>query len=293
MTPRNTLLFFLLHNFSSFHLSQCFTNNYSNANIFKEQLYQNNSNRKSSCTKHHAFLPLIDEVSHIYKEALTLYPFQTNCVTGGALALLGDAVAQSREENVPYDGKRAGAFVAFDISYRAAQTALFPIITEYCDGHLLGNVLSFVDERSLAVLEQTLANQLIVIPVFYYPLFFSLTGAVQGLTMEENIVRAKESIVSLLKRNWSFWIPVQYFQFGFVDEPLQIPFLCLAGLVWTCILSASAGSVRSFEEEEEAELIIGAQELQTQMDFSRNSGITKSDPKINVSSEKLKAGTKK
>jgi len=208
------------------------------------------------------------------------------------LALLGDAIAQSREENVPYDGKRAGAFVAFDISYRAAQTALFPIITEYCDGHLLGNVLSFVDERSLAVLEQTLANQLVVIPVFYYPLFFSLTGAVQGLTMEENIVRAKESIVSLLKRNWSFWIPVQYFQFGFVDEPLQIPFLCLAGLVWTCILSASAGSVRSFEEEE-PELITGTQELKTQMDFSRNSGVTKSDPKINVSSEKLKAGTKK
>ena len=75
------------------------------------------------------------------------------------------------------------------------------------------------------------------IPLFYYPLFFSLTGWVQGLTVDATIERAQTTIFPLLKRNWAFWLPVQYFQFGYVDEPLQIPFLCLVGLIWTFIFS--------------------------------------------------------
>jgi hypothetical protein len=89
-----------------------------------------------------------------------------------------------------------------------------------------------------------------VIPLIYYPVFFSLTGYVQGLTKEQTIERVQTTIVPLLKRNWLFWIPVQYFQFGYVDEPLQIPFLCVVGLAWTFILSLAAGSVSSYDEEE-------------------------------------------
>lgn len=94
------------------------------------------------------------------------------------------------------------------------------------------------------------ANQFIVIPTIYYPLFFSLTGYVQGLSIEATIERAQTTIVPLLKRNWAFWLPVQYFQFGYVDEPLQIPFLCVVGLAWTFILSVAAGSVKTYNEDE-------------------------------------------
>ena len=106
-----------------------------------------------------------------------------------------------------------------------------------------------VDLHYLATLEQTFANQFIVIPIIYYPVFFSLTGWVQGMTLEATIERAENTIVPLLKRNWLFWIPVQYFQFGYVDEPLQIPFLCVAGLAWTFILSAAAGSIKSYGDD--------------------------------------------
>mmetsp|Transcript_6215 Transcript_6215/g.9071 ORF Transcript_6215/g.9071 Transcript_6215/m.9071 type:complete len:332 (-) Transcript_6215:116-1111(-) len=211
-------------------------------------------------------------VSSIYKESLRTNPFATNMITGGVLAAMGDAIAQSREKDQPYDAKRAGAFVAFDICYRALQTTLFPTIVAVCDGHFLGSLLPAsaavgqnLDLNYLAVLEQTLANQFGVIPFFYYPLFFTLTGAVQGLTMEANIERAKITVVPLLKRNWSFWIPVQYFQFGFVDEPLQIPFLCVAGLAWTCILSVAAGSVKNFNEDDSS----SEGDLVVQMDYSK------------------------
>lgn len=78
----------------------------------------------------------------------------------------------------------------------------------------------------------------------------------QGLSIDATIERVSTTIVPLLKRNWAFWIPVQYFQFGYVDEPLQIPFLCVVGLAWTFILSIVAGSVKSYETEERTEEVV-------------------------------------
>lgn len=99
-------------------------------------------------------------------------------------------------------------------------------------------------------------NQFLVIPFIYYPIFFTLTGYVQGLSLDATIERVSTTIVPLLKRNWAFWIPVQYFQFGYVDEPLQIPFLCVVGLAWTCILSIAAGSVKSYDAESVEEEVV-------------------------------------
>lgn len=185
----------------------------------------------------------------MYKDALIDNPFETKLVTGGVLAFCGDAIAQSREDE--YDAPRAMAFVSFDMVYRALQIALFPEITRICNGNLLSSILSSVnlstDIHHLATLEQTFANQFVVIPFIYYPIFFSMTGWLQGLSTTTTIERAQSTIFPLLKRNWLFWIPVQYFQFGYVEENLQIPFLCLAGLIWTFILSTSAGSTQKYD----------------------------------------------
>ena len=60
-----------------------------------------------------------------------------------------------------------------------------------------------------------------VVPLVYYPLFFSLTGIVQGLTIEDTIARAREKFLPLVQRNLQFWLPVQIVQFEFVPEELQ------------------------------------------------------------------------
>lgn len=189
----------------------------------------------------------LDVMVTMYKDSLMDFPLATKCTTGACLAFIGDAIAQSREKE--YDSTRATAFVSFDIIYRAVQCSLFPFIVDTCDGHYLQHVLPDADIHFLATMEQTFANQFLVIPFIYYPVFFTLTGYLQGLSAEANMYRAQTTIVPLLKRNWLFWIPVQYFQFGYVDEPMQIPFLCVAGLAWTFILSIFAGSVQSYEEE--------------------------------------------
>jgi hypothetical protein len=121
-------------------------------------------------------------------------------------------------------------------------------------------VLSAIDNidtlRWFAIVEQTLVSQLVIIPAFYYPFFYAVTGAVQGLTVAETMDRAKQTFIPLMKRNLLFWIPVQFAVFGFVDESLQIPILIAFGLIWTVILSVVAGSATTKVVPEEEESLL-------------------------------------
>ena len=71
----------------------------------------------------------------------------------------------------------------------------------------------------------------------------------QGLSTNGALERAKANFLPLMQRNLLFWIPVQFLQFGFIDEHLQIPFLSVAGLCWTFILSLAAGSARNYNKQ--------------------------------------------
>ena len=77
-------------------------------------------------------------------------------------------------------------------------------------------------------------------------------GAVQGLTVDESVDRAKAQGVDLTLKNWQFWIPAQFVQFEFLPIDLQVPFTCVMGLVWNVILSALAGDATCVAVEESA-----------------------------------------
>ena len=203
----------------------------------------------------HTGMILTSKVATTYTDVLTQHPLLTKMATGGVLATCGDAIAQSRTDE-PYDKRRATSFMLFDMVYRAVQPACFPIIVHECQGQYVQGLLDNLHLSSLvhlpieyaATAEQTLASQLGIVPFFYYPVFFSLTAFVQGLSAQGAIERAKENFVPLMKRNLLFWLPVQFVQFGFIDENLQIPFLSVAGLCWTFILSLAAGSATSYNK---------------------------------------------
>jgi len=197
-----------------------------------------------------------------YLDCLSARPLPTKMATGAALAAVGDAVAQGREDDA-YDPARGASFAAFDATYRAAQHWLFPVVVDACRGGLVLGLLAAAglaapgdSEAAVAAataLERSLASQLLIVPFLYYPVFFLFTGAMQGLSFEEGLARARENFVPLMQRNLLFWVPVQYVQFGYVPTDLQIPFLSCAGLAWTFILSALAGSAKGYAAEEAAE----------------------------------------
>lgn len=201
------------------------------------------------------------ELLAAYKHQLASAPLPTKMLTGATLAVAGDAIAQSQKPEEEYDVRRASSFAVFDMAYRALQHFSFPVIVQQCQGQLLGGAAAALlagqaaaeQLHSAAAMESTLASQLIIVPFLYYPAFFALTGGMQGLDAEGSVNRAKEMFLPLMKRNLLFWIPVQYVQFSFVPTDLQIPFLSCAGLAWTFILSAAAGSAKSYSASEQAE----------------------------------------
>jgi len=85
-------------------------------------------------------------------------------------------------------------------------------------------------------------NQFLVIPMVYMPLFFLVTGAVAGLDWNKMQARAQSLYVPLLQRNYLFWLPIQTVQFWIVPTDYQVPFVCVASLCWTVVLSSIGGS---------------------------------------------------
>ncbi|KAL7476564.1 hypothetical protein ACHAW6_002420 [Cyclotella cf. meneghiniana] len=206
-----------------------------------------------------------------YRTLLAVHPLSTKVITGAILAFAGDAVAQGQEKGHVYNPARGASFAAFDMTYRAAQHYLFPVIIDMCQGHFFLGIVQSIglsqvlgNVHVLATLERSLANQLVVVPFFYYPVFFLFTGCMQGLALSEGLDRAKQKFVPLMKRNLLFWIPIQYAQFAFVPLDLQIPFLCVAGLVWTYILSVLAGSTKKYSSDapeiDESYCVIGTED---------------------------------
>ncbi len=157
----------------------------------------------------------------LYKQVLADHPLPTKMITGGTLAVAGDAIAQSQAKDEDYSKRRAFSFMAFDMCYRALQHVSFPVIVQQCQGQYIGGAIasipllaSFFNNLGLdnptyyyGAMEQTLASQLGIVPFMYYPVFYILTAFVQGLSAEGAVNRAKETFIPLMKRNLLFWIP--------------------------------------------------------------------------------------
>lgn len=213
----------------------------------------------SSVTQQLSHVNLLDA----YRHTLAENPLPTKMMTGASLAVCGDAIAQSQNTD-EYDKRRAASFAVFDMAYRALQHFSFPLIVANCHGQFLGSapfLANHLDASWLAAMESTLASQLGIVPFLYYPAFFALTGAVQGLSVEGAVTRAQENFLPLMKRNLLFWIPVQFVQFGFIQEDLQIPFLSVAGLGWTFILSVYAGSTKTYVTSPEDKVAAEMEEM--------------------------------
>ena len=110
-----------------------------------------------------------------YRHWLTVRPLRTKVATGALLAVLGDALAQSKSPNnspqaesaAGYDIFRAISFATFDSCYRVFQHGAFPLLVQKCRGKVLGNFMgaifgSFFGSsdrllRTCAAMEQTMA----------------------------------------------------------------------------------------------------------------------------------------
>ena len=189
---------------------------------------------------------LVQTPANLYMDVLTAAPLVTKMVTGATLAVAGDALAQKCDTSATaYDKRRAASFAIFDMAYRALQHAVYPAIVAHFQGQYLS--MALLPAHAAAPLERTLCSQLGIVPLFYYPAFFCLTAALQGLNFAAGARRARCMFGKLMQRNLLFWVPAQFIQFRWIPTALQIPFVSVCGVAWTFVLSLLAGSAVTTE----------------------------------------------
>ena len=64
-----------------------------------------------------------------------------------------------------------------------------------------------------AAFERNLINMFVFATLVYYPLFFAITGQLQGLAFKQSFERAKRRYAGLFGVSTAFWLPVQLLQF--------------------------------------------------------------------------------
>ena len=185
---------------------------------------------------------LLPQLASAYSTSLVASPIATKALTACVIGLLGDALAQRTDRNVrSYDALRGVSFGAFGAIYGGAvQHHLFEWLQVTCVGALLGygRCLSLPETQWLAAVEATLLNQLLFIPMLYYPIFFALKGTLNGAGLRSIVIDARGRYLGMLQTNWAFWIPMNILVFRLVDAELLVSVNALIGVVWNFILSA-------------------------------------------------------
>ena len=174
----------------------------------------------------------------LYDTALSTNPVATRVATAASLAVVGDAIVQQQQGD-SYNVNRMAGLAAVEATYRGMmQQPMLNFLAANFDGSLLQPLLPLLPLTLCAAFERTLINMFVFATLVYYPLFFAITGHLQGLTFKQSFERAKRRYAGLLGVSTAFWLPVQLLQFLCVPAKYQVPFISLAGCVWNIILSA-------------------------------------------------------
>ena len=82
------------------------------------------------------------------------------------------------------------------------------------------------------------ANQLVAIPLVYWPSFFLFTGAVEGWSISLILETLWQRLPGLMRANLAFWIPAQGFQFSQVAPEDQAMYVAGMSVLWNGVLAA-------------------------------------------------------
>lgn len=111
----------------------------------------------------------------------------------------------------------------------------------YSDPSLVASVsLSLAKplEAASASLLPLALNQLVVIPLLYWPSFFLFMGLVEGKSLSTMFQTLHQRLPSVMKVNLGFWIPAQGFQFGMVPPQHQALYVAAMGVIWNGVLAS-------------------------------------------------------
>ena len=183
----------------------------------------------------------------LYSSALITNPLEVKAATAAVLSVTSDALVQRKETPGTYDMRRAASFATFNAAYKGMFLHFsLPAIFAVCQGnvlrHAIGPLPLSCGDALLKALERTIANQLFVVPLVFFPLFFGVTGAVQGLSRQASWQRMRENYLPMCWHSLVFWFPIQIVQFLVLPLKWQASSVQAISFVWNMILSSLVGS---------------------------------------------------
>jgi len=169
-------------------------------------------------------------------------PIATKAITAALLNALGDIIAQlqfnhSREENKGLDYKRLGIFSFVGLG-------LIGPTLHFWYGSL-GRLITLAGTPG--AIARLALDQLAFAPVFISVIVGSIM-TLEGHGPSEVVGKLKADLGTIVKSNWTLWVPFQFINFRFVPGNLQVLAANVVALVWNVYMSFMAH--KGSEDEE-------------------------------------------
>ncbi|XP_055041570.1 mitochondrial inner membrane protein Mpv17 isoform X1 [Misgurnus anguillicaudatus] len=170
-----------------------------------------------------------------YQALMGRYPWTVQIVTAGSLVGVGDVISQQLIE-------RRGL-----ANHSVKRTAKMMSIGFFFVGPVVGSWYKVLDKlvtggTKSAALKKMLFDQVCFAPCFLGA-FLGISGALNGLTVEENVTKLKRDYTDALISNYYLWPPVQIANFYFVPLHHRLAVVQIVAVVWNSYLSWKANKM--------------------------------------------------
>ncbi|XP_053736373.1 protein Mpv17 [Synchiropus splendidus] len=167
-----------------------------------------------------------------YQALMTKYPWTVQIVTAGSLVGVGDVISQQLIE-------RRGL-----AQHNAPRTLKMMSIGFFFVGPVIGSWYRVLDRLVVggsksAAVKKMLVDQLGFAPCFLAA-FLCASGALNGLTPEQNVAKLKRDYADALVSNYCLWPPVQIANFYFVPLQHRLAVVQIVAVIWNSYLTWKA-----------------------------------------------------
>ncbi|XP_066560808.1 mitochondrial inner membrane protein Mpv17 isoform X2 [Amia ocellicauda] len=170
-----------------------------------------------------------------YQKLMSKHPWKLQIFTAGSLMGIGDVISQQLIE-------RKGL-----TNHSVQRTAKMMSIGFCFVGPVLGGWYKALDKlvpgaSKTVALKKMILDQAVFAPCFL-GCFLTITGTLNGLTVEKNLTKLKRDYPDALISNYYLWPPVQIVNFYFIPLHYRLAVVQVVAIIWNSYLSWKANKM--------------------------------------------------
>ncbi|XP_051501366.1 protein Mpv17 isoform X2 [Myxocyprinus asiaticus] len=170
-----------------------------------------------------------------YQALMAKHPWTVQIVTAGSLVGVGDVISQQLIE------QRGLA------NHSVRRTAKMMSIGFFFVGPVVGGWYKVLDKLVTGGTKSAAFKKMLVDQVGFAPCFLGaflgISGALNGLTVEENVAKLKRDYTDALISNYYLWPPVQIANFYFIPLHHRLAVVQIVAVAWNSYLSWKANKM--------------------------------------------------